>query len=131
MDPYVKVDKIPVSLGEVRSCNVFGPSPTATESARTMRLLSKLLYHPTFSALLSSSFMAFLITTAWTAVIALLATPKKMPAGETCTPSRKTPMRKPKVTMEHARRTSTDGRAARKTKEVRTVKGSTSPRATW
>jgi hypothetical protein len=72
-----------------------------------------------------------LITTEWRAVIAELATPKKIPVVEICVPFRKTPMKNPIVTTEQAMRIKNDGRVWRKMHEVATVKGNKSPRATW
>jgi hypothetical protein len=71
------------------------------------------------------------MTTEWVAVMAEEATPNMMPTAETEVPSRKTPTKKPRVTSEQERRMRSEGRECRKTREVQTVKGRTSPRATW
>jgi hypothetical protein len=42
-----------------------------------------------------------------------------------------TPMKKPIVTIRHEERMRREGRACRRRKEVKTVKGRTKPRATW
>lgn len=96
-----------------------------------MTALKRFVYHERLRALPFTTSKAFLITTECTAVIMELATPKEMPTIETDVPSRKTPMKKPKVTSEQARRTISEGREWRKTKEVITVNGRTMPRATW
>jgi hypothetical protein len=72
-----------------------------------------------------------LITTECVAVIAEEATPNIMPMAETEAPSRKTPTKKPRVTSAQERRMRREGRECRKIREVQTVKGRTSPRATW
>lgn len=108
-----------------------GTSPLMRTTTASTTELRRLVYQHRSSAESLRSLMAFLMTTAWKAVVALLMTPKRTPFAETLTPSRKTPTRKPRVTSAHARRIACEGRAERKKAEVRTVKGRTSPRATW
>jgi hypothetical protein len=92
--------------------------------------LRRLVYQLNSRALPPTTARLFLMTTECKAVIRELVTPKKIPWGEMGVPSRKTPIKKPNVTRAQERRTRNEGRDERKTKEVITVKGSTSPRAT-
>lgn len=119
---------------------IFGPNSSAvtpgSSPARRRRgastiALSRLVYQERCSALPCTTSRAFLITTECTAVIMELTTPNVTPMTETDVPSRKTPMKKPNVTIEHASRIRNEGRACRMTKDVPTVKGRTMPRATW
>jgi len=59
------------------------------------------------------------------------AMPKVIPRLETYVPSRKTPTKKPAVTIKHEKRMWRDGRVCKKKYEVVTVRGRTRPRATW
>ena len=107
-----------------------GPSPTRIRSGSSTTALNKLVYHDSASALPLTTLRLCLITTEWLAVIAELATPKNTPTREMGVPSRKTPMKNPRVTTPHAKRMRMDGRECRTMKEVKTVMGRTSPRAT-
>ena len=108
-----------------------GSSPLSTTAGVSATTLRRLVYHERWSALPWTTSSDFLITTECTAVTIELVTPYMTPRAETCVPSMKTPTKKPNVTSEHASRIRSDGRACRKSAEVPTVKGSTSPRATW
>ena len=55
-----------------------------------------------------------LMTTACDAVTMLLPTPNEIPSEDTDTPSIKTPMRNPRVTIEQDKRTRAEGRDWRK-----------------
>lgn len=107
-----------------------GPSPAKTQMGRRTTALRRLVYQESKSALPSTTFRLCLITTECMAVMAELATPKLIPTSDRGVPSRKTPTKKPRVTMEHETRMRSDGRDCRIKKEVQTVKGRTSPRAT-
>jgi hypothetical protein len=63
--------------------------------------LSKLEYQLMDSALPSTTWRPRFITAACRAVIKELEMPKRTPRPETCTLSRKTPVKKPEVTTEH------------------------------
>ena len=119
------------SLTPNSNLTTSGPSPTRIRSGSSTIALSKLVYHDSASALPLTMSRLRLITTEWLAVIAELATPKNTPTREMGVPSRRTPMKNPSVTTPHAMRMRRDGRECRAMKEVKTVKGRTSPRATW
>jgi len=114
-----------------RSSIIAGTSPTTKIMGIRRIALKRLVYHDSAKALPLTTLRLCLMTTEWMAVMAELATPKKTPVIEIGVPSRKTPMKKPKVTTVHARRMSRDGRAWSMTWEVTTVKGRRRPRATW
>lgn len=108
-----------------------GPSPASmTIGARTIAL-RRLVYQESSNVLPFTTGRAFLMTTECSAVMEELATPKPMPTIDIGVPSRNTPMKNPKVTMEHENRIRRDGREWRRKYEVQTVKGRTRPRATW
>ena len=108
-----------------------GPSPRRMRRGNRITALQRFVYHERCKALPLTTSRLFLMTTEWTAVTIELATPKKIPRSETGVPSRKTPIKNPNVTTEHARRTMEEGRECKNTYEVPTVKGNTIPRATW
>jgi hypothetical protein len=93
--------------------------------------LRRFEYHPRWRAFPLTRSRDFLMKTECTAATALLITPKVTPVMETCTPSRKTPIKNPIVTTAHDARISFDGREESMTNDVKTVKGRTSPLATW
>ncbi len=135
-DPHMKAVKGLISpsstIGLLKSSSCTpGPSPVKSNRGSRMRALTKLVYQERWRALPLTTSKLLLITTECMAVIMELATPKEIPTSETGVPSRKTPMKKPEVTKEHARSTKSEGREWRKTYEVQTVKGNTMPRATW
>jgi hypothetical protein len=102
--------------------NTSRPSPTnITISAAA---LSKFVYHNSNSALPSTGRLCFM-TTECVAVIAEGATPKTMLKTETEVPSRKT------LTRLQERNMRREDQEWRKTREVQTVKGRASLRATW
>jgi len=107
------------------------PSPASKTIGASAPALSKFVYHDSKSALPSTTGRLCLMTTECVAVMAEEATPNMMPIEETEVPSRKTPTKKPRVTSPQERRIRREGRECRKMREVQTVKGRTSPRATW
>lgn len=119
------------SLTLKRSLTISGPSPARRRIGNRTAALSEFMYQDKASALPLTALRLCLMTTECTAVMAELATPKKIPSVETGVPSRKTPMKKPNVTMAQAPKTLREGRAWRTTKETATVNGRTRPRATW
>jgi hypothetical protein len=77
-----------------------GPSPMMT-NGMSKRELSRLEYQLMDNALPSTTSNPRFITAACMAVIKELNMPKNIPRLETCTWSRKTPTKKPKVTVAH------------------------------
>jgi hypothetical protein len=73
-------------------------------NGKSNNALSKLEYQLMDNALPSTTWNPRFITAAWMAVIKELAMPKITPRPETWTLSRKTPTKKPEVTIEHDRR---------------------------
>lgn len=98
----------------VNSLTTSGHSPAKKTTKINMPELSRFVYQLRSRALPPRNAIAFLMTTACTAVTALLATPKKTPVRETATPSRNTPTKKPSVTMLQATRMKREGREERK-----------------
>jgi hypothetical protein len=136
-EPHKKVLKADIefvlssSSAPRNNLNTSGPSPTKiTRGAKTIAL-NKFVYHDKSKALLLTTSRLRLITTECEAVIAELVTPKNIPVGETGVPSRKTPMKKPRVTMAQENKMRRDGRVWRTMKDVPTVNGRTRPLATW
>lgn len=112
-DPHINV--VRVSELPEKSSTTPGTSPASTTTPERMTEDKRLVYQHKSRAESPSSLIAFLITTACRAVVALLTTPKNTPFIETLTPSKKTPTKKPRVTIAHAKNMETDGRAERKT----------------
>lgn len=96
-----------------KSLSIAGGSPTNMMTGIKTMALKRLLYHESARALPFTMLRLCLITTEWIAAMAELATPKKIPVEEMGVPSRKTPMKKPIVTSEQARRMRREGRECR------------------
>lgn len=111
-DPHMNVTNL--SPSPYRSVAIPGNSPLTRTTALKRMLERRFIYQQSARAELSSSFIAFLMVIAWREVEREDTTPKNTPAGETLTPSRKTPTKNPKVTMPQAERIRNEGRAARK-----------------
>lgn len=118
------------SVTPKRSLRTSGPSPARMRIGANTAALSRLVYHERARALPFTTFRLCLMTTEWIAVMAELATPKLTPTRESGVPSRKTPMKNPKVTRAQQRRMRREGRDWRTKKDTQTVNGSTRPRAT-
>lgn len=93
-----------------RRSSTAGPSPRMIMNGTRSTELSKLEYQLIDNALPSTTLNPRFITAAWRAVIKELEIPKKTPSGEIRVPSRKTPMKKPRVMMKHDTRTRRLGR---------------------
>jgi hypothetical protein len=87
-----------------------GPSPRIIINGKRNKALSKLEYQLMDNALPSTTWNPRFITAACRAVIKELEMPKRTPRLETCTSSRKTPIKKPEVTTEHDMRMQKLGR---------------------
>lgn len=138
MEPQIKVCKGVMVFGSTsnsvtpkRSLRTSGPSPAKTRTGASTAALSRLVYHERARALPFTTFRLCLMTTEWIAVMAELATPKLTPTMESVVPSRKTPMKNPKVTVAQQKRMRREGRDESIKKDTHTVKGRTRPRATW
>jgi hypothetical protein len=79
-------------------------------NGKSNKALSKLEYQLMDNALPSTTWNPRFITAACKAVIIELEMPKRTPRRETCTLSRKTPIKKPEVTTEHDTRVRKLGR---------------------
>ena len=120
------------SVTPKRSLRTSGPSPIKMRRGPSTAALSRLEYHESARALPFTTFRLCLMTTEWIAVMAELATPKLTPTTESGVPSRKTPMKNPKVTIAQQRRMRREGGDDESIKkDTQTVKGRTRPRATW
>jgi hypothetical protein len=93
--------------------------------------LRRLAYHERRIALPSTTARLCLLITDAKAVIEELETPNATPTRERGVPSRRTPQKKPAVTAAQETRMREDGLECRTAKETPTVKGRTSPRATY
>lgn len=93
------------------SFKTSGPSPAKMRIGASKMALREFMYQDKARALPLTTLRLCLMTTECMAVMAELATPNKTPATETGVPSKKTPIKKPKVTMRHAKRILRDGRA--------------------
>jgi hypothetical protein len=124
-----------------RSFDISGPSPTSQMMGMRATELRTFEYHESWIASPFTAGKLRLITIAWDAVVTLERRPKNMPmypdlasfgvADEDEGGSRKTPIKKPRVTHAQATKTWCDGLVAlRKMIERITVKGRTRPRAT-
>jgi hypothetical protein len=122
---------VKTSLAPKNNSTTCGPSPASNTSGANTTVLSRFVYHESNRVLPPTTLRLCLITTECIAVIAELATPNPTPTRDNGVPSRKTPMKKPSVTMEQEMRMRREGRACNTMKEVQTVKGRTRPRATW
>ena len=117
-EPHIKVVNGDISPGAVTKSpktrsTTLGASPATMITGINAKELNKLVYQLKWRAEPLTTSRLFLMTTEWMAVIMEDATPKKIPTAETGVPSRKTPMKKPKVTREHARRAGREGREGR------------------
>ena len=119
------------SVTPKRSLRTSGPSPAKIRRGASTAALSRLVYHERARALPFTTFRLCLMTTEWIAVMAELATPKLTPTMESVVPSKKTPMKNPKVTVAQQKRMRREGRDESIRKDTQTVKGRTRPRATW
>jgi hypothetical protein len=135
-EPTTKVRRGDMALGGVTSSSkskssfiTLFPSPMMIIGART-NMLRRLVYHERRIVLPLTTLRLCLMTTECVAVIVELATPNTTPLREIVVPSRKTPQKKPTVTMTQEKRMRKDGRVCRTTPETPTVNGRTSPRAT-
>ena len=138
IEPQMKVCKGEMVFGPPsnsvtpkRSLRTSGPSPAKMRRGASTAALSRLVYHERARALPFTTLRLCLMTTEWIAVMAELATPKLTPIMESGVPSKKTPMKNPKVTVAQQRRMRREGRAESIKKDTQTVKGRTRPRATW
>jgi hypothetical protein len=94
-----------------RISSTAGTSPRIMTNGKSNNALSKLEYQLMDNALPSTTWNPRFITAACRALIKELAMPKRIPGPEICTLSRKTPTKKPEVTIEHDRRMRRLGRA--------------------
>jgi hypothetical protein len=137
-EPHINVKKVLIfpstattSAARKSRAEILAPSPAIKHNGRGTTALKRLVYQESRRAPLSTTARLCLNTREWIAVIAEQVAPKKMPSVEAFAPSRKTPTKKPRVTMVHATRMQREGRVLRMTEEMATVKGRTRPRATW
>ena len=87
-----------------RRSSTAGPSPRTMMNGTSSTELSRLEYQLMDSALPSTTLKPRFITAACSALSRELEAPKKTPRPETWVPSRKTPAKKPEVTIEHENR---------------------------
>lgn len=137
-EPQIKVCKGVMAPGSTSnsvtpktSLRTSGPSPAKMRRGANTAALSRLVYHERARALPFTTLRLCLMTTECIAVMAELATPKHTPTTERGVPSKKTPMKNPKVTVAQQRRMRREGRDASIKNDTPTVKGRTRPRATW
>lgn len=115
-DPHIKVPKAPSTPSAPNSSfEISGTSPMMTISGTSTPTLSRFVYQLKWSALPPTTSRAFFITTEWTAVTLEEITPRETPIMERGTESRKTPTKKPRVTIPQAPRMEREGRECRNT----------------